>query len=231
MGSTVDLVTLRNLIRLECGNVGPDDLPDSVIESKIRMTSQRVTGTISSKSSDTKLGSIPTVAGQQAYPIPEGQEVDEVFWTGVTETFRPDVGIVGQVPQNAQGEGYGAYWRSDYLMQEIRANQIDFQYGWEILDGKIWLDPIPSASGLLIFYTFFEISSVSEELPFKYERSLLLGASADVFRFLANRFRNRSIPLRNAGIQEFNKTTEFEEKAKIYDDLFNDELLRVSVGV
>lgn len=230
MGSTINPTTLRNLIRLECGNVGFDDLPDLVIESKIRQTTQRISSPGSSSSSATKLGYILTVSEQQNYPVPPGRVVDDIYW-GQVEDVLPDSGsIVGQVPSNASGP-VESYWRSDEVMEDLRRVQLGHRFDAVILNNEIWVDPIPNESNLRIYYTYSEIEEMGEDLELKYERALLLGACADVFRYLANRFRNRSIPQRNAGLIEFNKTSEYEAKAKTYDELFNDELLRVSVGI
>lgn len=232
--AVVNQVTLRNLIRLEVGNVGQDDLPDQVVDSKIRMTVQRIVGvSVSSESSEARLGQIDTVSGQQTYEIPPGRIVDEIFPV-IPSNLQSSSGgaIVGQVPANASFTKPESYWRSDELMNEIRRIQLERNFNWTIIANQIWVDPIPDADGEKIYYTYFEVQQDADaSLPLKYERAMLLGACADVYRYLGNRYRNRSVPFRNAGLQEFNNSDTFETKAQTYEELFNSEVMRVSVGV
>ena len=233
--TTIVLQDVRQAIWEECGKPSEADLPnipDGIIDRKIDYATRKVLRGIAASGAtgaEEQLDSITCVDGQQSYAIPDNREIDEIFWSPASSSANYSVpGPFSQEFANIPDSGVGvdaAYWRSDELIDEMKRAQLDnAHYYAELLDGLIWVYPAPTSATQKIWYTYHLSTAEVTTLSIDYERAVVLFATAECLRYLANRYRGRSVPSRDEGFARAEKSAELEAAAEKYEERFNREM-------
>lgn len=231
----IDLQRFVAALRRSIGSPAEVELTSSDLENYVRRAVRRVLRALPKTGRDAKLGSFTTVASQQTYPVPDDQLVLEIFWGpsyGDTET----AGGVAEdpfpnIPQRSSGmSAVGSYWRSDAVIDAMKAQQIADQWHGEVLDGNFYLDPVPTEDGLTVRYLYRSTAGDLRELTVEHERGLQYAAAADCLRHLANMRRGKQVAITREGLNASQTPTELDQTADRYDDLFRQEMSELSDG-
>lgn len=220
---------LRNQVRTEAGEPSITDCTPATLDDKIRYAARRVARRLRTKNPTTdatKLLTITTVAGQQSYELtalPLGADIVEIHYgpalpfAGAALFPGTSVHIDARPVIDSQGYGGSPYRRADRIIDNISRRRAEEEWRTDFLDGKVWLDPIPDAAGSFTV-VYREAPKVDvEDVPDDAERAVVYFAAADVLRYLANRYRGVTTPIRGATSQLFDRTTQFEESARLLD--------------
>lgn len=233
-GEALQLVPFATRVRRYVGQPDERELPSPELVELLRGAVRRVQRSIGTEAGDSLLAEIPTVAGQQTYTVPTDRRVLEVFWGPSFGDAQPLSGAPSnpfpEIPMRPGSTIVGSYWRSDQVIDEIRADQIARQWRAEVMDGRIWLDPIPDEDGLKIMYNYVPIGGAVRELTEEHSRALMFAAAADVQRFLANQRRGRLTPITREGLQSSNSVEDLERSADKNDDRFREAVAELKNG-
>ncbi len=190
--AALDLETLVPKIRRFCGNPIADndgnvdvEVYDADIETFIGWAVREILTQLKGKK--IKSTYLTTVAGQQLYaPIDDAGEIVEVHYDGNTNTDDLFASVLNPniYPANVlSGADFGD--RSLSLINEIQEREFyrlsRFGKHWDVVEGQICLMPIPSESGISIYYEYTEDTGDISELDDTYERLIYLKTSTYVY--------------------------------------------------
>jgi hypothetical protein len=224
------LANLRNQVRTEAGEPSVTDLTDRTLDDKIRHALRRTLRRLryaSPQTDATKLLAFSTEAGVQSYALadlPDGAEIVEVHYgpalpyAGAVMYPGGSIHVDDRATTDAYTPGAQAYRRADRIIDTIAARRAEEEYRHDYLDGKLWLDPVPT--GVVTVHVVYREAPRSDEtsVPDEAERAVVLFAASDVLRYLANRYRGVTTPVRGATSQLFDRTASFEESARLLEE-------------
>jgi len=210
------------------------DLPDTgggILDTNLEFAARRILRYLSYNGTgeDAKVGTFTTVADQQTYAVPADVVIQEVFWnpSGLSDVdIDPYARQFGQIPGSSLAAATGTrgyYWRSDQLIADMKEVQIESRYRWEVIDGSIYLYPVPT-SALTIRYIYSSTAGGVTNLDIEHELALIYLSASYCARIFANRTRGAGQGFTQIGIQDANKSQEWDDLASRYWDLFQIEL-------
>lgn len=212
------LATVRSALYRELGEPAADlpNVSGGVLEEKVRYAAKTISrqmGRSSASSEEAKLGTLTLVANQQTYTIPDDRDLVEVFWSPpVTEglTSEPTTLVFPNIPTSSLGVGEsGFYWESDRTIDRIRKRQVESTYQWTVIDGLLYLYPVPTAAGTLRYTYTNEIGDVTS-LTVAHETAVLYIAAAECCRVMANRLRGRGNMVTSEGLVQASEASAWE---------------------
>jgi len=226
--TTIDLDEMRTKVFEELGSP-KKDLPNTsggIIDDKLTWGARRIQKLASTQGEDVLQDTLATTSGVKNYTIPDNRVVDQVFWGPVGSDVGPENFFSNQfanIPDSSLYGAYPYYWRSDSYMDELAlASHLDAHYHWEVWNGEIWVSPTPTGAEVII-YTYWKTDAAVTDLDVMWEEALLYLACSKLCRTLANIYRGHVTPVRGEGFSSYEKTSEWEEKAKEYMDLYTEE--------
>ena len=185
----VDLIALRDLVRMDIGSPGVKEIPNDFITKMINFGGREILSATSGE--HMQLLFFTSVAQQQNYSAAAGiTKILEVFWSG-NQAFNSwyfDHDVPVPVAEEFGQINYAH--RSIDLIREMQTKQIldlsSLGYSWRILAGQVWLSPGPSTSGFKIYYLgVSETGDVGSSLDSVDEELLMLYASFRCLQALA----------------------------------------------
>jgi len=231
----LDIDTLTTAVREEIGNPITDEISDATIQRKLNQATRHINRSVSG--SALKIGSFDTVAGQQAYTVPDAvTRVVDVFWHGniYVEGHQFDTGW----PYDHASSGSGRHardlnFRSLSLISEMKVKQLrdiaSFGYDWIIVDRQIYLDPYPTDADQTVYYFYTSASSDITSLEDQDEELVTLYAAAESLRILAATRANVGAVDRE-GMAAYTGARDLrmlaDEKMKQFDLLLADKLAK-----
>jgi hypothetical protein len=134
-----------------------------------------------------KVSYLETVADVQSYtPVESAEEIIEVHYGGVGgEDSLFSTSIYGSIFYDSPITGAAFGDRSVSLINEMHERELvrhsRFGKTWDLIEGKIYLIPTPSESGVKVYYEYIEDSAALTELDDTYTRLIYLKASTYVY--------------------------------------------------
>jgi len=228
-----DPADLRDLVRIESGNPSTNEVSDDVIATKLVLTLRKIRRAMPNAGSEETftIDKFVLVAGTQAYDIPADRVIDEVWY----EPIDPGLFLPSSPTQPFSNIPVlfnpGTYYRSDELIAEIQRAQMRARYDYEILNGKVYFDPVPDGS---IAYAYYSYRDESEEstpttYPLTFAQSLIDGATAAVCDLLANRANRQFTGIGGQGLVDKNRGPDYARMAEKYAQRFKDSLLELAM--
>lgn len=237
MTQSIDPVSFAARLRRYLGGPPVQEITDEDMVSLVKENIRRVSRDIGTSSRDTQLDYIQCVVGQQSYDLPADRRIIECFWGPQIN----EVDVVTGAPNNPFPEIpsapnrsviMGAYWRSDALIDQLKSAQIRAQWQYEIIDGKVYLDPIPTVSDAKLYYLYVPIDGGGQNLTQEHARALLFASAADAMRHLANVRRGGVAAGLStlSGGRGVGTSDALDLAATRNDDLYSQEMMRLKSG-
>lgn len=220
------LATVRTSLYRELGEPAADlpNVSGGVLEEKVRYAARLVSRRLGQSqvgSEEARLGTFTLVANQQTYTIPDNRTIIEVFWAPpVTEglTVEPTTLVFPNIPTSSLGASEGGYfWESDRTIERIRKRQIESTYRWDVIDGLLYLYPVPTAAGTLRYLYSDEVGDITS-LTVAHEAAVLFLAAAECSRVMANRLRGRGNMVTGEGLVQASEASAWEAMEAKYRD-------------
>lgn len=233
----LDKSTIRDRVRAMIGNPSTDDLADSLIEYFIDVAVLEITE--KDEGDNASVGTLTTVADKQDYvPATGAAEIINVYWRGdaTAATTHSDI----QSDANAYLIDYpgpvgdlGFHMRALDLIHEMKVdrwyNISSRGFNWDYLDGKIWLDPPPSESGLTVYYIYASSTADISSLGDEKQRGILYFACWQCLLTVANARSGAGVMFRE-GVEGERGASLLVDNAERYKEMWDDFVLDMTGG-
>lgn len=231
---------LRGELYRELGEPAADmpNVLNGTLDDKLNSAARRVLAEIAfaRDGKSARLGEFTTVANQQTYPVPDEREIVKIFWgpsSVVNEVaIDPFANQFGNIPGSSlAGVGTpGFIWQSDRVIGDIRRQQAQNRWSAMVLDGLIYLYPVPGAVGL-VKYLYYMLTGALTDLTLRHRDAVLHLATALCCRVMANRLRGRGTTYTEEGINASDKSQDWLDNEARYMDDFRRDMAEITSGV
>jgi len=236
--AALDMDELVAGIRRFCGN--PSGIADSLTDPEVTDDDiERDIGwaireiLVELKGKKIKSSYITTVAGQQLYAADnDAGEIVDVHYGGTESSDELFASVINPnvFPSYAlSGAELGE--RSISIINEIQEREFyrfsRFAKTWDVVDGKICLIPVPSASGTKVYYEYVEDTGDISELDDTYTRLIYLKASIFIYKQMIGTRSNTS-QVGQTGFQNTINLSDLFALMEANEKEFNREIARVS---